>query len=298
MREELLKKSLKRELSDDDLSTSLSDILGDDFEKCGLYSAFGITRLGDLLSIDYKDLVKAQDDEKIKHLSRIKRAVHKCGCTLKGEYDDLGISEEETLIPVTELGVSSRVIHALKRSGCIDVFGELLSVPYSKLANISHFGAKSQNELKAYIKSLGYDLQDSGINVDMKKEQLRRDGEILVEDVIDSRLVMLTLNRAGIYTLDGLLERDLHSISGIGKMFEEEIIQSLKKLKLENLSQCTSSSDVAEMENELVMLQQRRNMLRMRKVALVLEQAEVNAELRAIKARISGINVGVQYEKK
>lgn len=298
MKQELLDKSLKREMTGADLETSLGVILEDSMEDYGLFSNYGITKLGELLSIDYKVLVKAQEEGKIKGLGKIKRAVHKYGCTLRGEYEELGISEEEALIPVSELEVCSRAKRALRRTGCIDVLGELLSTPYSKLANISSFGVKSQEDLKVYIESLGYNLQSSGESVEGIKERLRNDGEILVEDVIDSREIMLTLNRASIYTLDGLLERDFRSIPGIGEVFEGEIIQSLKGLKLDTPTQELSSGVISDKEAELVRLIQERNELRMRHVALVLEQAEVTAQLKEIKSRIKGASTGVQYGKK
>ena len=300
----LLKKSLYTELYEEDLETRLEDILEGDIEQYGLCSVFGVQSLGDLLEIDYDDLVEADKAGKIRNLGKVKRRLHKFGCTLKNEYASLGISEAEALIPVSEFDVSSRVIRALRSTGRIDVLGELLTVPYGELSYIRHFGAKSQKELKEYVESLGYNLCDTGTSVLDIKASLRSQGEILVEDVIDSRAIMLALNRAGIYTLDGLLDRDLRSIPGIGKIYQDDIINRLRDYaeKISGGEYGSSDDVVEERDSELTRLEEKRDTLRMRNIELVLEQAEVTNQLEEIKLQIkeksSKTGAVVQYGKK
>lgn len=291
MKKELLEKTRKRELSESDLRTRLSVILGRELSEFGLYTTFGATRLEDLLEIDYEDLVQAEKEGKIRWLNSIKRYIHIYGCTLKGEFNHLGISEEEALIPIDALEVPTRVKTSLGRTGCINVLGDLLSTPYSKIERLRGMGGKTKEDLKVYIESLGYSLQNAGISVEEKKEQLESSGELLVERVIDSRKIMLALNRAGIYTVDELIERDFRTIPGIGETSEKEIVTNLKDY-------VAQEHEVDEKEEELERLTQERDSLRKRNIALVLEQREVTEQLNQVQASIRSKKTGVQYGKK
>lgn len=292
MKKELLKKSRKKELSESDLRTRLNVILPHSLSEYGLYTTFGATRLEDLLEIDYETLVQAESEGKIRWLNSIRRCVHIYGCTLKGEYSDLGISEEEALIPIDALDVPTRVKTALKRTGYINVLGDLLSVPYSKIANLRGMGEKSETDLRLYLESLGYNVNNQAISVAERKANLAESGELLVDRVIESRKIMLALNRVGIYTVDELLERDLSSISGIGKVSRQEIITSLKDYIYQE------NQEELEKEIELARLSQERDALRRRNIELRLEQIEVTEKLRQVEADIRSKKAGIQYAKK
>lgn len=294
MKEVLLKQSYKRELSDSDLRTRLSVVLVNNIDDYGLRSAFGVTRLEDLLEIDYNILEEAQRKGKIRWLDSIKRSLHRYGCVLKGEYDGLGITEEEALIPVKALQVNNRTKNSLLRSGKIYVLGDLLAMDPVELANINHLGKKSYDELCSYLAGLGYKVESlKDKNFDMK-ERLRENGEILVDDVIGSRKVMLTLNRAGIYSLDQLLAiDDVHSIPGIGNTMSGVVIDSLKSLSLVG-----ETDESIEANAELARLTKERNQLRMRKATLLVEQAEIDAKLKEVSSSINKMSGGIQYGKK
>ena len=292
MKKELLEKSKKRELSKRNLRTRLNVILGHDLSEYGLYTTFSATRLEDLLGIDYETLVQAEKEGKIRWLNSIRRCVHIYGCTLKGEYNDLDISEEEALIPIDALEIPSRVKNVLKRTGYINVLGDLLSIPYSKIANLRGIGEKSETDLRLYLESLGYKDAEQRISVTERKAKLEEAGEHLVDGVIESRKTMLALNRAGIYTLDELLERDLSSIPGIGKVRQQEIVTSLKDYIYQE------NQEELEKESELARLSQEREALRRRNIELRLEQIEVTEKLRQVEADIRSKRAGIQYAKK
>lgn len=289
MKKELLQKTRKKELLESDLKTRLSVILS---HNHGLYTTFGATRLEDLLEIDYETLVQAENEGKIMWLNSIRRCIHIYGCTLKGEYSDLDISEEEALIPIDALEIPTRVKTALKRTGCINVLGDLLSVPYSKIANLRGMGEKSETDLRLYLESLGYNVTKQENSIAERKAKLEEAGELLVDGVIESRKIMLALNRAGIYTVDELLERDLSSIPGIGKVHQQEIVTSLKDYI------CQENQEELEKESELARLSQEREKLHRRNIELRLEQIEVTEKLRQVEAEIRSKKAGIQYEKK
>ena len=103
---------------------------------------------------------------------------------------------------------------------------------------------------------------------------------------------MLALNRAGIYTLNQLLEKDLETIPGIGKVYQKEIATSLR----DYVTQEPKKEEVAD--EELIRLSKERNSLLQRNIELRLEQIEVTEKLRQIEAEIKNKKLGVQYGKK
>ena len=117
--------------------------------------------------------------------------------------------------------------------------------------------------------------------------------ELLVESVIPSKKTMYALNRAGIYTVDELLERDFDTIPGIGKTYYQEIVTSLKDYISEDKKQ-----EQQRKETELENLTIERDRLRQRSIELRLEQIEVTEKLRQVEAEIRCKKAGVQYGKK
>ena len=292
MKEDLLKQSYKRELSESDLRTRLNVILTNNIADYGLRS-LGITRLEHLLAVDYKTLVLAQEQGKIRGLDSIRRSIHRYGCVLKGEYEDLGITEEEALIPIRALQINTRARNSLLRSSKVYVLGDLLAMDQMELSNIKYLGKKSYDELCSYLIDLGYNIVPVEDSVSGMKEQLRENGEVLVDDVVGSRKVMLALNRAGIYSLDQLLAvSDVHSIPGIGDTMSKVVVESLRSLNLSNEETIEAGNEV------LASLTEERNQLRMRKAALLVEQAEVDAKLKEVSSSINKICGGNQYGKK
>jgi histone deacetylase complex regulatory component SIN3 len=136
MKKELLEKTLKKDLTESDLRTRLSVILGYDITDYGLVATFNAKRLEDLLKIEYNKLVHAERLGKIRCLKGIKRDVHLFGCTLKDEFKELNLTDEEALIPISALDISKRVQSILYRTGYIYVLGDLLSTPYNKLEQL------------------------------------------------------------------------------------------------------------------------------------------------------------------
>lgn len=293
MEKELLEKSLKKELTESDLRTRLSVILSHNPCYYGLVTVYNARRLEDLLKIEHAELVRAEKQGKIKLLRSIKRDIHLYGCTLNGEFDHLGITEEEALIPISALEIPKRVKSILYRTGCINVLGDLLSEPYSKIERLRGMGDKTLEDLTVYLESIGYPIKNKDITVAERKQELEENGELLIEQIIPSRKTMLALNRAGIYTLDQLLEKDFRTIPGIGKTYQQEITASLKDYISEDKKQ-----KVQEKEEELVSLSQERDLLRQRSIELRLEQIEVTEKLRQVEAEIRAKKAGVQYGKK
>ena len=293
MEKELLEKSLKKELTESDLRTRLSVILSHDITDYGLVTTFNARRLEDLLKIDHLELVRAEKQGKIHWLRGIKRDIHSFGCTLNGEFDHLGITEEEALIPISALEIPKRVKSILYRTGCINVLGDLLSEPFSKIERLRGMGEKTLEDLTVCLESIGYPIKTQAPSVADRKKALEENGELLVESVIPSRKTMQALNRTGIYTVDELLERDFDTIPGIGKTYYQEIVTSLKDYISEDKKQ-EQQRKKTELENLTI----ERDRLRQRSIELRLEQIEVTEKLRQVEAEIRCKKAGVQYGKK
>lgn len=293
MEKELLEKSLKKDLTESDLRTRLSVILSHDITDYGLVTTFNARRLEDLLKIEHAELVRAEKQGKIYWLRGIKRDIHLYGCTLNGEFDHLGLTEEEALIPISALDIPKRVKSILHRTGCINVLGDLLSVPFSKIEHLRGMGDKTLEELTVYLDSIGYPIKTMGPSLAERKKELVENGELLVDGVISSIKTIQALNRAGIYTLDQLLEKDLAKIPGIGKAYFQEIVTSLKDYISEDKKQ-----EEQRKETELENLTIERDRLRQRNIELHLEQIEVTEKLRQVEAEIRCKKAGMQYGKK
>ena len=291
MKTELLSKTLKKDLSENDLSTRLSKILGYDVTDYGLRTTFNASTLEDLLNIEYNELLRAERLGKLRELEGIRKKVHLYGCTLKGEYKELNLTEEEILIPISALEISKRVLAVIYRTGYINVFGDLLSTPYHKIEQIKGMGEKYLEELTNYLESIGYNIKITEPSIEIIKKELSESGEVLIEEVIPSRKIMLALNRRGIYTLDQLLERELTAIPGVGKVYQQEIASGLKKYTKQD-------ETLGETNQELVELSKVRDELRKRNIELRLEQLEVTEKLRKIEAEIRNKKAGIQYGKK
>lgn len=292
--DELLKHSMKRELRERDLNTKLSFLLRDYPEVASnLMNTFSIKSVRDLLGINYSDIVREEKKGNVSGLKIIRNFCHEFGFALNGEYEELGISDEEALVPITALEISKRCQKCLLRSGRCYCLGDLLSLDSNTIRNIRNMGEKTYAELVDYLGSLGYNLEPMEESFDEKKQQLREKGVFLVDDIIESRRVIQSLNRAGIYSLDQLLlVEDVRSISGVGKCFSSIILSSLREFSLDH-----SEDEVISTGNEVLdKLVDERNRLRCRKAALLVEQAELDSKLSEVNNSIN--SMGVSYDKK
>ena len=293
--EELLKHSLKRDLTAADLNTRLGFILKDYPEHASkLVHYFNIRTVKELLEIDFKDLVVEEINGNISGLKSIRNCCHNFGFLLKGEYSDLDISDEEALLPITAFDISRRCKNSLLRSGKVQCLGDLLSLNSSSLINMRNLGIKGIKEICDCLSSFGYSLDYHDDSIDKKKQQLLEKGEFLVDDVIDSRKVNFALNRAGIYSIEQLLAvEDIKDIPGIGNAYSLIIFDSLKQFSFARCEENINSGN--EVLDSLIATRDR---LRSRKIELLLEQAEIDSKLSEINKSIDKFNVGVSYDKK
>ncbi|SNU00436.1 DNA-directed RNA polymerase subunit alpha [Ruaniaceae bacterium KH17] len=73
--------------------------------------------------------------------------------------------EQDLALPIEDLGLLSRSYNCLKREG-IHTVGELVARSEADLLDIRNFGAKSINEIKEKLVSLGLSLKDSPADFD------------------------------------------------------------------------------------------------------------------------------------
>lgn len=274
--EKLVTKTKKSELTDDVASQSLTNIF--DFKQYDyrLSSFFKISTLGELLGIDYCKLVDACDRGHFDNLDYIRRKVHSLGFLLKGEYEDLNISDEVALISVTDLNIDSRLKRVLRNAGLF-YLGELLSVSLDEIVPKT---SKRYGPLRECLQKLGFELKSDSSEVEKKKEQLRADGEFMIDTMFPAATkLQITLGNHEIYTLSQLLDRDIGSIPDIGPVYQGQIVDRLGRLSLDELNRALIDAEIDKRDRELYECQCRRNRLLMRKAALRVELANVDSQL-------------------
>ena len=292
--EELVTKTRKSELTDDAASQSLTNIFDLKLYDYRLPLVFNISTLGELLDIDYSKLVDAYDYGHFNNLDYIKRKVHSLGFLLKGEYEDLNISDKVALISVNDLNIDPRLKRTLRNAG-LGYLCELLSVPLDEIVSKN---SKNYASLRECLQSLGFELKSDSIEVEKKKEQLRADGEFMIDTMFPAATKLQnTLAKQDIYTLSQLLDRDIGLIPEVGAAYQGQIVDRLGRLSLDELYRALIDAEIDKRDRELYEHQCRRNELLMRKAALRVELAIVDSELAQLPA-LGRNRAGGLYVKK
>ena len=140
---------------------------------------------------------------------------------------------------VEELDFSSRTLNALKRAG-IDTVEEIISYTEDEIIKVRNIGETGFTELLKKLKGLGLSFREREIyTMGMLIERPEVKGEKVLEMTIEelelSVRTYTCLKRAGINTVDDLLQRtesDMIKIRNLGKKSLDEVILKLSALGL------------------------------------------------------------------
>lgn len=117
----------------------------------------------------------------------------------------------------------------------INTLQDLLNIDYQEIKHIKSIGEKHLIELRNYINSLGYQLLNEKLTTSEKREKLKNEGCVLLEDYNLSSQVYLTLYRNDIYTLDDLVEYGIkvYDLKGFGPNRQQELREKLQELNIQ-----------------------------------------------------------------
>ena len=140
---------------------------------------------------------------------------------------------------VEELDFSSRTLNALKRAG-IDTVEEIISYTEDEIIKVRNIGETGFTEILKKLKGLGLSFREREIyTMGMLIERPEVKGEKVLEMTIEelelSVRTYTCLKRAGINTVDDLLQRtesDMIKIRNLGKKSLDEVILKLSALGL------------------------------------------------------------------
>lgn len=232
-------KSIRRDVTEDLKNMSL-DSLNIDGEDIAVLKSMGISTLGDLLGASTTQLY---DRLKTGILSRywgIRNTVMDMGLLFTddhAEYEELGISDDVALIPIRNLGLSTRVKNALTRKGQIYYLGDLLARDFESLVRIRNLGEDGIVEIKKYAHSLGYSLKDEDLLLNERKAEYKAKGIPMVQEELglDGKTSGV-LYRNGIYTLQDLINlgERVFELVGMGDVKAQKLREAIasKGIKL------------------------------------------------------------------
>ena len=232
-------KSIRRDVTEDLKNMSL-DSLNIDGEDIAVLKSMGISTLGDLLGASTTQLY---DRLKTGILSRywgIRNTVMDMGLLFTddhAEYEELGISDDVALIPIRNLGLSTRVKNALTRKGQIYYLGDLLARDFESLVRIRNLGEDGIVEIKKYAHSLGYSLKDEDLLLKERKAEYKAKGIPMVQEELglDGKTSGV-LYRNGIYTLQDLINlgERVFELVGMGDVKAQKLREAIasKGIKL------------------------------------------------------------------
>lgn len=200
--------SLKRELTEEMESMPVEKL-----EKYGLSSSnvssllrLGINTLGELLLCDTDELYNVTKDEYVGW--NLRYVIMRMGLLFNDdrmELEEVGVSDEIALIPITQLELSSRLKNALEGSG-IFFLGDLLTYDYNDLTKVRKIGKDGIIKLKNYVHSLGYSLKNEELTLKEIVESFKEKEIPMVQESLElDGKTAGVLYRNGIYTVEDLI---------------------------------------------------------------------------------------------
>ena len=226
--------TLKRELTDEIKELSIYDLVKygldeDVIREVGTKT--GISTVGELLKFDTDKLYEClKNGIYYNHYWYVRRSIMGMGLLFdddRKQMQDAGISDEIALIPIEKLDLTPRLKNTLTKRAGMKFLGELLTTDYSSLAKTRTLGEDGLVELKNYIHSLGFSLQNEEVSMKEIKESYKEKGIPMVQEELnlDGRTAGV-LYRNGIYTVQDLVNFG-------SKVFELVGMGDVKKVALE-----------------------------------------------------------------
>ena len=227
-------RSTKRELTEEVRNMSIDALDGMEEDYSEALKSVGITTLGELLNTNTDQLYDILKTQYASGYWPIRNAVMKMGFLFNDdhlEFERLGISDDVALIPINNLGISTRLKNSLARRGKIYFFGDLLSRDYASLIRLRNLGEESLTELKKYVHSLGYTLKDEEPTLSDIQEEYKAKGIPMLQEELglDSRTCGV-LYRNGIYTVQDIMNygENIFSLVGMGDLKAQKLKEAMK----------------------------------------------------------------------
>ena len=210
------------------------------------FVGYNVESIDDLLAFD-KDVFKRffesvfyydEDDENVlKSLNSLKLFLQFDGFVLDGEYEDLGLEKEALTICLDDLkGFPEDVLEEFKYRKFL-FLGDILSLDYTSDYAIEVFGKKGIKELKKYLNSIGINIDDKNDLINKKKEEYRKQGLRLLEDVIDDQKLCFDLYNNYIFTVEELNDSKNEvinfNLNGFSKKSFEKLMTYSEKLGID-----------------------------------------------------------------
>lgn len=227
-------RSMRRELTEELKNMPLGSINNLDEDIISTLQSMGINTLGKLLEANTDQLY---NKFKIPYGSRfwhIRHVVMDIGLLFNDdhlEFEQLGISDDVALITINSLGISNRLKNSLTRQGGINYLGDLLSHDYSRLMRIRTLGEDGLIELKKYIHSLGYKLNNEApLLTEIQEEYKTRGIPMIQEELGLDAKTCGVLYRNGIYTVQDLVNfgEKVFELVGMGDLKRQKLKEAME----------------------------------------------------------------------
>ncbi len=190
------------------------------------------------------------------------------------KFKELGISDDIALTEIDSLNISNRLKNSLIRYGRIKYLGDLLTRDYEEITRINTLGSDSLCELRKYVHTLGYKLNNETPSLNEIKEEYEKNGIPMLQQELgltDNTSALLYKN--GIYTIKDLVNfgEKVFDIVGMGPIRR----RNLEKAMLSANIDFVEKDDVVTSEKEVAIMP----------TAKIVEQ--LKNEISEIKSRIS-----------
>lgn len=162
---------------------------------------------------------------------------------------------EELELPLTlqQIGIKKATRKKLAMNN-INSLEELLNTNYEDLIKTRQLGASGLNEIKKALHNAGYKIKNEENSPEAKREKLKAEGRLLLEDLGFPRQTYSMLYKAGIFTINQLDENwnKITQIKGYGPYRQQSLLEHLIVLGIEaTAEQLIISDDVAERLKEM-----------------------------------------------
>jgi len=197
----------------------------------------GYETIGDLTETKAEDVMKSFDF--YFGFSCVRAFIHnQYGFTFKDEYKDIGLDNKTAFISIDDLEITNGIKVILKRNAYIYTLGELLTTPFDNIMLCRQMSEAKMLEIKEYIHSLGYKLQNEHLFASEIVDNLRTEGKVPLEDYGFTPNVYNILYRNGIYTLDDLYQRkgEIVNFKNFGPLREQELNDILNNIDVSNVN--------------------------------------------------------------
>lgn len=195
----------------------------------------GIYTIGDLLVYGTDKLYRQTCTEFSAYYWDIRTAVMKMGLLFDEDhmkFEEAGISDEIALIPIQNLQLSQSLKSTLARRGGIKFLGDLLTIDYDKIMKIRNMGESGMMELKVYLHSLGYSLQNEESTLREIEEDYKEKGITMIHESLglDAKTTGV-LYRNNIYTVDDLMNfgPDVFELIGMGPVKKKKLQDAMSE---------------------------------------------------------------------